>query len=131
MARRFQALLAASALAAAAVQLGAAEPIPGRAHAFCYEFPASPDRCGPAGNCFPSCTFPERLPWFVDPNATNVTDSHPHRNPSSGNVPGYPEQDVQGFELIGRFEGASRVLQVVSFTSRNAMRAEFESGPPH
>ena len=71
-----------------------------------YQFPSATEGCGPAGNCLPSCTFPDRFPWFVDATGSDATDSHPYRNPSSGNVSSYPEEGVRGFEFIGSFEGA-------------------------
>lgn len=99
-----------------------------------YQFPASTQGCGPAGNCLPSCTYPDRFPWFVDPSGTDVTDTHPYRNPANGNVSSYPEQEIRGFEFIGSFEGVATgpssdwVLQVAFFHQQQCYAGGTEYG---
>jgi hypothetical protein len=99
-----------------------------------YQFPSSTEGCGPAGNCLPSCTFPDHFPWFVDASGSDVTDSHPYRNPSSGNVSTYPEEGVRGFEFIGSFEGAATgarsdwLLQAVLFHQQKCYAGRVEYG---
>jgi len=99
-----------------------------------YQFPSATEGCGPGGNCLPSCTFPDRFPWFVDASGADVTDSHPYRNPSSGNVSSYPEEGVRGFEFIGSFEGAVTgarsdwLLQAVFFHQQKCYAGGVEYG---
>jgi hypothetical protein len=99
-----------------------------------YQFPSATEGCGPAGNCRPSCTFPDRFPWFVDASGSDATDSHPYRNPSSGSVSSYPEEGVRGFEFIGSFEGSVTglgsdwLLQAVFFHQQKCYAGGAEYG---
>jgi hypothetical protein len=99
-----------------------------------YPLPTSTQGCGPAGNCVPSCTYPDHFPWFVDLNGTDVTDTHPYRNPANGNVSSYSEQAIRGFQFIGSFEGAATgsssdwVLQVAFFHQQQCYAGGMEYG---
>jgi hypothetical protein len=63
-----------------------------------------------------------------------VTDTHPYRNPASGNVSSYPEQGIRGFEFIGSFEGVATgpssdwVLQAAFFHQQQCYAGGMEYG---
>ena len=76
------------------------------------------------GNCFPSCTFQDRFPWFVDTSGADVTDTHRMENPSSRNVSSNPEQNCSrvrvNWKLRGRRDQFPVPLGISGFlTSRN------------